>query len=130
MRNSECGMRNTWTARALVTIAMALSAASVAAAERTWTRSELLTIADKEATHLGYDVEHMSVSFDKYSSQWRNHLKSSEKEKEREEDLKDLEHRECWVIYYAPLEELTLGGNLFIFIDRETGEVIKTIGGE
>ena len=43
--------------------------------------------------------------------------------------LSDFDGRDYWAIYYAPLET-RLGGNLFVFVDRSTGEVIKSIGGE
>lgn len=45
----------------VITIALA---SRICAAERQWTRSEILAIADAEAKRLGYDVEPMTVSFE------------------------------------------------------------------
>ena len=153
MRNSECGVRNDLTQQMLAASAMVIvfGAARVVAAERTWTRSEILAIADKEARRLGYDVEQMGVSFDAYNAQWGHYvttyhegvtgfketpegskfapLSDEEMQRTREEFSKGLENREYWAVYYGPLKPM-LGGDRWVFIDRKTGDIIKTIGGK
>lgn len=43
--------------------------------------------------------------------------------------LKDLDGRDYWAVYYSLLK-MGLGGDLWIFVDRNSGEVIKVIRGE
>jgi hypothetical protein len=117
----------------LAASAVILLTATVAvplAAERTWTRSEILAVADQEAKRLGYDVEQMSVSFDVYNSQWRDYLKSLEGAGGMPDIEAKLKDREPLAVYYAPMKRFQLGGDLWIFIDWNTGEVIETIRGE
>ena len=107
MRNADFGLRYT-----LAFIAVILNTAMACAAERMWTRSEILTVADKEAQRLGYNVEQMSVSFGWYKvDEWC-----------QSDDT-------TWAILYRPLT-LSLGGDLCIVIDRESGKVISTKTGE
>ena len=110
-------------------VMMLLSAGFVSATERTWTRSEILAIADKEAQEIGYDIERMGVSLDIYNSTWRDHLKTSERSDAISEIEGKLKDRHYWAVYYSPLKE-QLGGDVFVFIDRDTGEILGTFQGK
>ena len=131
-----------------VAVAMVCGISGALLAERTWTRSEVLAIADKEAKRLGYDTEHMGISFDAYNSQWDDYrrslrrvqvqdkstgafqpLSAEEQEKQEHALLQHLENRGYLAVYYGPMERM-LGGDLWVFIDRDTGEILKTIRGQ
>ena len=92
---------------------------SAFATDRTWTRSEILAIADKEARKSGYDVEKMSVKLGSFGlEEWCGKGPGGPN------------NRKHWTVYYGSLNEMMLGGDLCVFIDRETGEVLGTFQGE
>lgn len=113
----------------------------VLAAERTWTRSELLAIADEAVQQRGYDVEEMRVAIQ---------LKESSGGTGRGADV--LENRITyvsaggklvpvpvadslsaegpqWVVSYAPLSGDDSGWSLEVTIERDTGEVLSVTEG-
>ncbi|GEM_PF-5796344 len=114
MRNSECGVRNVLILAGVLMILLTISGVAPAANQRTWTRSEVLAVADAEAKRLGYDVEQMRISING-ADEWCGHKPESQK---------------GWSVYYASLNPLTMGGDLCIMIDRETGNVIESYTGE
>ena len=122
-------MRITRNLLVLLSVLMGCSVATVFAAERTWTRSEILAIADKEAQKLGYDIERMGVSLDIDNSTWRDDLKTSEQSGAIPQIEGKLKDRHYWAVYYSPLEE-QLGGDVFVFIDRDTGEILGIVRGK
>lgn len=129
VRNAEFGMRN--EGRFILSLVMALQLTGVAAAERTWTRSEILAIADGEVRKLGYDVEHMSVSFDVDNSQWREVLERRGLARNVEEKLRN---RTYWAISYSALSDRLPDGIstksrsvTWVLLDRKTAQVIDTM---
>ena len=106
---------------------------NTAEGERVWSRSDILSIAGKEAGRLGYDIKQMSVSFDSYNSKWNDYLGTVHGAQPKQGiplSVKEkLENREYWAVYYAPLKMMP-GGDLWIFVDRQTGEIITTILGQ
>ena len=138
-RNVEFGMRNDVKLKrnGVFALVVVLGVMSVSAAERTWTRSEILAAADAKAKELGYDVERMSVSFDVYNSGWRDYLKSIGRTDAAIDSR--LDGRTYFAVYYAPLKtrkagvelaDPALGGDLWIFIDGDSGEVIYSLSGQ
>ena len=120
MRNAELTRT---TSVAVVALFLVLSGHVALAAERAWTRSEILTIADAEAKRLGYDLEHLSTSFDVYNSKWEAYRAAmSIGATARSEQLKD---RTYWAVYYGM--KFATGDGLFVFIDRTTGDVITSL---
>ena len=140
-------LRKQCIAPALVTTIVGL--AGSVEAERKWTRSDILAIADKEAQGLGYDIERMGVSFDLYNSEWNAYWKTvnegvqvlepgenkfrplSEQERQQTTDqlMEGLSDRNYWTVYYSPLAEDVRDGDLWVFIDCDTGEVVKVLRG-
>ncbi len=124
---------------AVIVIGLLIFGVAAAASERTWTRSEILAIADKEAKWLGYNVERDSVSFHKDSEEFWNWLKSMEVLEEEGYDFSKtgggswkevraaLSNRKFWAVHYDDLGMPTHGGSLWVLIDRDTGEPINTI---
>ena len=125
------GARGAGTATAvLLFFAVGFGAGTVRSEERTWTRSEILAIADKEAQTSGYDIERMGISLDIYNSTWREHLRTSERSGAIGEIEGKLKDRQYWAVYYSPLKERQLGGDIFVFVDRNTGEILGTLRGK
>lgn len=50
----------------------------------------------------------------------------------RDKTLKDLklENRNYWAIHFAPIDKNTLGGDAWVFVDRDNGSIIGTILGQ
>jgi len=114
-----------------ITSVLIIGLATFAGAEKEWTRTEILQIADKEAIRIGYDVEHMSVSFDVYNTKWEDYLKSFKGIGGMPDVEKELEeHNNYLAIHFAPFKKMILGGDLWVFIDLDNGEVITVIRGQ
>ena len=96
------------------------------AEERQWTRSEILAVADAKARELGYDVEQMGVSFDAYNSKWNDYLKYLGK---ADRDIDERLSQPYLAVYYAPLT-MMVGGDLWVFIDQNTGKPIYHLAGQ
>ena len=132
MQIADFGLRIDRPRKSIAAVSMILlvaATANVSAAQRTWTRSEILATADKEAQRFGYDVEHMSVSFDVYNSQWRDYLKSRADDGGTPNVEAKLNGREYWAVYYGPMKAQP-GGDPWVFLDRDTGSLIETLQGE
>ncbi len=115
---------------ALVGIMLGHALAAAQADNTAWTRSAILAVADKEAKRLGYEIDKMSVSFDTYNSGWRDYLASARNFVPLPEVQEALKDREYWAVYYAPLKRGMLGGDLWVFKDRATAEIITVVRGE
>lgn len=114
------------------------------AAERQWTRSEVLALADEEARRSGYDPELTGICLSVYTTGWESYSKSLQESAHilegREHDarlqayrekieshrrlMERLNGRQYWAVQYPPLTASRKGLGLYVFIDRETGEVI------
>ena len=129
MRIADFGLRNIRLKVIAIFSLVMVVGAHIFAAERTWTRSEILAIADQEAKKIGYDAEQMGVSLDIYNSTWKDHVKTSERSGAIQEIEGKLSDRRYWAVYYSPLKE-QFGGDLFVFIDRNTREVLGTLRGK
>ncbi|MCZ6623713.1 MAG: hypothetical protein O7B35_05705 [Deltaproteobacteria bacterium] len=97
--------------------------------EMTWTRSRILSISDQEASRLKYDVDTMSVSFNIHNSQWNRYLKSLEGIGGLPDVEDKLKGRDFWAVYYGPLKR-QFGGDLWVFVDRDSTDIITVIRGE
>ncbi len=100
----------------------------VLAEGRTWTRSEILAVSDAEAIRLNYNVEQKSVSFHKDNAEWWEYLKQAEAQDSSYGKIRDaVKNRDFLAVRYDDLGTPTLGGELWVLIDRETGQVFNTI---
>lgn len=97
----------------------AIVAPVASAAERTWTRSEILAIADAEASRSGCDVERMSVSYDVSNSRWHYYLSRHRTFFTDPSINRSAESR----------ASSQCSGDLWVFIDRDTGEAVGTLQG-
>ena len=135
MRNSEYGMWNRWRAHVVLVLVTQLSCVSALpltlfAAEKVWTRSAILAIADAEARRLGYNAEYMSVSFDWLNSPWQRYLGSLKGVGGMPNLEAKLKGQQYIAVYLSAMKERRDHEQLWVFIDRNSGAVIDTIPGE
>jgi len=90
---------------------------------------EAVNIAKKHAKALGYKVSSMSIEFekcDKPVNRWVSEKRDSSYILERK---KLLEGKVYWAIYLGPIKR-QFGGDICVFVDANTGEVISNIRGK
>lgn len=102
-------------------------------AERLLTEQQITEIANSKAVSEGIPPEESNIYYDVGNKDWSETLASLRKNspdyvKERG-DFDELRGHDYQTIIYTPKNPDTLGGVLFVFIDRVTGKVI-TIHGE
>ncbi len=98
-------------------------------------RNDVIKIADKEAKRLGYDVDSMDMEASLLYTPSSKYL-PYENSKSGLELKNKLKNRIYWVVYYSPRVEgnpeedesvtVPVGGDLTIFIDANTKEIIRT----
>lgn len=89
---------------------------------------EAISIAEKKAESLNYDIKKMKLMADENNNIWNNY--SSSGFLEANPPIKDvLNGKDFWTIYFAPTEAV-LGGDLFIFVDKKNGKVILALPGK
>lgn len=92
-------------------------------------KEKVLQISNREAEKLGYNLSELTVNIDDKNSLWEEYIKSGPI-LEYDQALKNtLENKEYWAIYYRP-KRLQKGGDLFVFIDKHTGEVLTSAKGK
>ena len=90
---------------------------------------EAIRIANKEVQRLKYDIDKLKIISDEKNTFWYKYI-SSGPILESNPDIKNkLDNRDFWAIYYGS-REMRLGGDVFIFIDKNTGEIILVIQGK
>ena len=97
-----------------------------------WDRSRIIKIADRKKIELGYTkVDRRRVEF--FSKDWEQTLTEEDKRTlgwpNRPEISKLLENRAFWQVYYALWGDV-LGGDLSVFIDATTKDIITVIRGK
>ena len=113
-----------------VATVVALGAALLVGAECGWAvpQGDILNAANHEAQRLGYDLSQMRVAYDEGNSQWEEYHAAHAGGQAKETDT-SLTGHVYQAVYYRPEAE-ELGGDLWVFIDADTGEVLATIQGE
>jgi hypothetical protein len=108
------------------------------------TKERIIQIAISKARDLGYKTEKMNIVYDDGNKSIKEHLKHigvstyNEKTKKWEKDLPttpgkeypELKGKDYQSVYFGPKGSGILGGNLWVFVDKNTGEVIKYIRGK
>ncbi len=97
---------------------------------------EIMATANSEVQALGYDRKNMTTEYDIGNRKWEDYAQSESAgnlgstDGELESIMKLLKKYNFQVVYYAPKRKLTLGGDVWVFIDTDTKEVITTIRGK
>ncbi len=108
------------------------------------TKGQVLQTAINKAKELGYKAEDMNIVYDEDNKKIKDHLKRSgvstynKKIKTWEKDLPttpeqeypELKDKDYQSVYFGPKEVGTRGGGLWVFVDKNTGDVIRYIGNE
>lgn len=93
------------------------------------TLSLIKNAADREAVGLGYKIEDMTASFDDANTQWKKYSALTQRENES-----TLKGKDFVAVHYALKESTlapkTLGGDLWVFVDRPTGVIITILRGK
>lgn len=109
----------------LVGLMLVIGAGGARAAQQ----DDLLNAANHEAQRLGYDVSHMSVAYDDGNTQWEEHHVAHAGTPQTHEVDQRLHGHVYQAVYYSP-EADQLGGDLWVLIDAETGEVLAAVQGQ
>lgn len=111
------------------------------------TKEKITQIAINKAKELGYNMEEMDVFYDEGNQKLKQHLKRSgvkiydPKTKELkpapestpEKKYPELAGKNYQNVYFSRKEtegKIVFGGDLRVFIDKNTGEVITCVGGQ
>jgi hypothetical protein len=89
-----------------------------------------VTIAASEARRLGYDLDAMRSDWDSANKSWKEFSSSQSSDYPSEPLRTKLEHESYWAVYFGPREEHRMGGDVWVFISRETGECLGVIRGK
>lgn len=104
-------------------------------------KEKALEIANKKAKELEYDLEIMEIYIDEKNSKWNEYVNILEKHPGDKEIFSDifnsLEGKNYWAIWYYPVPKqkpgykiVRFGGDLTVFVDKNTGEVINYLRGQ
>ncbi|MDO9399168.1 MAG: hypothetical protein Q7T79_00560 [bacterium] len=91
-----------------------------------------IEIGEKELERIGYDYvpEHMRVLADDKNTEWEEFVKIDPLILQNERIKKmNLKRKNYWALYYAP-KKLSLGGDAWVFVDRDNGEILGNILGK
>ena len=106
-----------------------LACGVVAAEGELSSRSAILAAADAEVERLGFDPDTMSVAFDAGNRRWAENANSFWGLSQWRAVHEDLKDRDYLALYYAPLATAR-GGELWIFLDRQTLKAITVFQGQ
>lgn len=91
------------------------------------TLDKAIITSGKKVEELGYNLDDLEVIANEQNLIWCQHRKNVSVDFGRLD--KKLESRKYWAIYYRP-KKSQFGGDLFIFIDKNTGEIIDYLRGQ
>lgn len=95
----------------------------------TITKKMAVEVANKKAKELKYDIQRLDVDLDEQNSKWNNYLATSRIKDWQPELVAPLENKNYWAVYYGP-RLFQYGGDLWVFVDKKSGEVITFIQGD
>jgi len=120
-----------------------VSAAVVFAEEGRLSREETIRVAAAKAAQLGYSVEKMDIVYDEGNRMLKKHLRregvstfnpktnrfESELPTTAEREYPEVAGRDFQAVYLGP-KPPQRGGDLWVFVDRKNGEVIRVVCGQ
>jgi len=94
------------------------------------TLDEAKEVGKRELKKRGYPVEDMRVEADEKNTAWQEFIAKDPSILQRQIVKRmNLEDKNYWVIYYAP-KKIQLGGDAWVFVDKNEGKIIGVILGE
>lgn len=96
------------------------------------TREEAIELASSEAQRLGYVIEKMDSAIASTSYDVFGFIKSYPAYKNNALIIKELEGHHFWAVYFSPKQNMgiVLGGDLWIFVNSQSGGVLAVIRGK
>lgn len=89
------------------------------------TKQEIIDIANKKAISEGLPLDSSKVHYDVDNKKWKQMLVLLKRDyPDDARRLEILEGRDYQVVLYTPKSPTAMGGILWVFIDKKTGEVI------
>ncbi len=127
----------------ILVILLSISCMGFSFMKKELSKEKILEIAINRANELGFTLNQVTPYFDEGNKRLKEHSRNSgvstynEKKEEWVYDAPstptkkypELEDRNYQAVYFAP-KEMQLGGDLWIFIDKNTGEVISYVFGK
>lgn len=93
------------------------------------TVERVLKISNKKAVELGYDIDSLKTSTDAMNTAWQTYNSKNIILKHNPELAAKLAGKKYFAVYYEP-KEMQVGGDLWVFVETDTGDVIAYIVGE
>ncbi|HUT81930.1 MAG TPA: hypothetical protein VMZ29_12065 [Candidatus Bathyarchaeia archaeon] len=97
-------------------------------------QTEVIKLAEKHAAELGYDIPSMKVIVEKYNKPWNRWLRKTSTDEYCVERKNLLKGKTYWAVYFSHNEEVDgrryRGGDICVFIDVTTSEIITNVRGK
>lgn len=87
-------------------------------------KHKAIAIANEEAEKLGYDIKLLITRATKYNTPWNEYLPENSQSDYDIERINKLKNKEYWAVYYFLNRMGHKGGDICIFVDANTGEII------
>ena len=97
--------------------------------QRKVTAEQALSAASNLGKKLGYDVQQMEVVLDETNSEWNRWLASGPHDDFTTRLLRKLEGHDYWAIMLWP-KRPQFGGDLTVFVDKNTGKILTYFRGQ
>jgi hypothetical protein len=98
------------------------------------TLDHAVSIARRQAEELGYDLDQMGARYDEANTAWNEHVRRRSGFYDSLPDLKSkLEARNYWAVHFGPKpgpDEGRLGGDVWVFVAKDNGDVLAYLRGK
>lgn len=94
------------------------------------TKDNAISIANKKAIELGYDIKSMDVEVSLNNTPWNECLPQYSGEPALDKMREKLVNKQYWAVSYSLKGANIAGGNVCICIDSKTGEIITHLRGK
>ena len=116
-----------------ITPSFAMASDASTPSSKSVTVEEAVDIAKIEAMKIGFKPEEMVVSADSNNTEWQSSFQGNELFWNKEGVTEKLKGKDYWAINFAPKPsntEYALQGDLWVFIDKHEGSIIKSIASQ
>jgi hypothetical protein len=90
------------------------------------TKKKILSVSNAKIREMGYDLRNMTHQYDDGNRRWKKYIESLSGS-DMDSTMAILQERDFQGIYYAPKGKSTFGGDVWVFVDRDTNEVITVL---
>jgi hypothetical protein len=93
-------------------------------------KEQAIVIANDEVKKLEYEIANMGVKATIHNEPWNPYLPKDSTSQYIKERKDKLSGKQYWAVYYSPKDPLRIGGDVCIFIDSQTGDVVTSYRGK